>query len=559
MHDLVITNARICDGLGSAIVPGNLAVKDGRISALGDDVGNGREVVDAGGLVLAPGIVDTHTHYDAQITWDPLLAPSPALGVTTVVMGNCGFTIAPCRAADRELTMRNLVRVEGMSLDAMHAGIQWCFESFPEYMDAIAEQGVGPNVAAFVGHSSVRTYVLGDDASRRAATVDEIQQMCAIVREAMDTGAIGFATSTSPSHNGADGDPMPSRLADDDELRALVGVLGESKRGIFMLTKGGGTSIPFLESLAAENSRPVMIAALLHNSTNPDGVFDELEQIREGRERGHRLYGQVSCCPLTMEFTLRAPYPMEGIAAWAPALTAAPDAVPGILADAAFRDAVERDLSEPATVRLFNGEWQKLRVLEVCKPENRRFEGRSVAEIAAEEGKRPLDWMLDLALAEDLRTTFVAVLLNSDDSAVARLLTHPASAIALSDAGAHLSFFCDAGFGLHLLGYWVRERHAMSLAEGVRRLTSEPADIYGICHRGRLSVGAHADLLLFDPLRVDRGPSRRVFDLPAGAPRLTTDAVGVLGVWVNGTRIVDENGARSDAPRPGRLLREFAC
>ncbi|TDJ18623.1 MAG: hypothetical protein E2O65_05790 [Gammaproteobacteria bacterium] len=559
MHDLVITNARICDGLGSAIVPGNLAVRDGRISALGDDVGSGREVVDAGGMVLAPGIVDTHTHYDAQITWDPMLAPSPGLGVTTVVMGNCGFTIAPCRAADRELTMRNLVRVEGMSLDAMHAGIQWRFESFPEYLDAIAEKGMGPNVAAFIGHSSVRTYVLGADAPRRAATADEIQQMRAIVREAMDTGAIGFATSTSPSHNGADGDPMPSRLADDDEMRALVSVLGERKRGIFMLTKGGGTSIPFLESLAAENSRPVMIAALLHNSTNPEGVFAELDQISQGRERGHRLYGQVSCCPLTMEFTLRAPYPLEGIAAWSPALTAAPQAVPGILADAAFRNAVERDLSEPASVRLFNGEWQKLRVLEVCKPENRRFEGRSVAEIAAEEGKRPLDWMLDLALAEDLRTTFVAVLLNSDDSAVARLLTHPASAIALSDAGAHLSFFCDAGFGLHLLGYWVRERHAMSLAEGVRRLTSEPAEIFGIRHRGRLSVGAHADLLLFDPLRVDRGPSRRVFDLPAGAPRLTTDAVGVLGVWVNGTRIVDENGARSDAPRPGRLLREFAC
>jgi N-acyl-D-aspartate/D-glutamate deacylase len=383
--------------------------------------------------------------------------------------------------------------------------------------------------------------------------------MCAIVHEAMDAGAIGFATSTSPSHNGADGGPMPSRLADDDELRALVGVLGECKRGIFMLTKGGGTSIPFLESLAAENSRPVMIAALLHNSTNPEGVFAELDQISQGRERGHRLYGQVSCCPLTMEFTLRAPYPFEGIAAWSPALTAAPDALPGILADTAFRDAVERDLSEPAAVRLFNGEWQKLRVLEVCKPENRRFEGRSVAEIAAQEGERPLDWMLDLALAEELRTTFVAVLLNSDDSAVARLLTHPASAIALSDAGAHLSFFCDAGFGLHLLGYWVRERHAMSLAEGVRRLTSEPAEIFGIRHRGRLSVGAHADLLLFDPLRVDRGPSRRVFDLPAGAARLTTDAVGVLGVWVNGTRIVDEDGARRDAPRPGRLLREFTC
>jgi len=527
MHDLVIANARICDGLGSPLRPGALAVRDGRISALGDDVGRGREQVDGGGLVLAPGIIDTHTHYDAQVTWDPSLKPSPALGVTTVVMGNCGFTIAPCRAVDRELTMRNLVRVEGMSLDAMKEGIQWRFESFPEYLDMIAEAGIVPNLAAFVGHSSVRTYVLGDDAPRRAATAAEVEQMCAIVREAMDAGAIGFATSTSPSHNGASGDPMPSRLADDDELRALVGVLGEVGRGIFMLTKGGGTSIPFLESLAAETSRPVMVAALLHNSTNPDGVFAELDLIRDGRERGHKLYGQVSCCPLTMEFTLRAPYPLEGIGAWSPALTAAPEEVPGILADRGFRDAVEHDLSEPAAVRLFNGEWHKLRVLEVANPENRHFEGRSVAEIAAGEGKRPLDWMLDLALAEDLRTTFIAVLLNSDESAVARVLTHPASAIALSDAGAHLSFFCDAGFGLHLLGFWVRERQAMSLPEGVRRLTSEPANIYGIRDRGCLTVGAHADLLLFDPQCVGRGPSRREFDLPAGAARLTTDAVGV--------------------------------
>jgi len=558
MHDLVITNALICDGLGSAIVPGSLAVTDGRISALGDDVGRGHAVVDADGLVLAPGIVDTHTHYDAQVTWDPSLAPSPGLGVTTAVMGNCGFAIAPCRPGDRDLTMRNLVRVEGMSLEAMRAGIRWGFESFPEYLDMLAANGMVANLAAFIGHSSVRTYVLGEDAPRRAATAAEIHEMRAIVRQAMHAGAIGFATSTSPSHNGASGEPMPSRLADERELRALVGVLGELNRGIFMLTKGGDTSIAFLESLAAENARPVMIAALLHNSTNPDGAMKELERIREGRERGHRIYGQVSCCPLTMEFSLRAPYPLEGIAAWVPALTAAPADVPGILADAEFRDAVKRDLSRPAPVRLFNGEWQKLRVLEVAKPENRRFEGRDVAEIAASEGRPPLDWMLDLALAEDLRTTFVAVLLNSDEQAVAAMLTHPTSAIALSDAGAHLSFFCDAGFGLHLLGHWVRERQTMSLPEGVRRLTSEPAEIYGIPERGRLSVGAHADLLLFDPERVDRGPSRRVFDLPGGAARLTTDAIGVHGVWVNGVRVVEEEGAGSgDTRRPGRLLRDF--
>lgn len=561
MHDLVIGNALICDGLGSAIEPGSLAVSGGRISAISlgprADVGEGRETVDGRGKVLAPGIIDSHTHYDAQITWDPMLSPSPALGVTTVVMGNCGFTIAPCRPSDREITMRNLVRVEGMSLDAMQEGIRWNFESFPEYMDMVAASGVVPNVAAFVGHSSVRTYVLGDDAPRRAATADEVEEMCAIVRDAMDAGAIGFATSTSPSHNGATGEPMPSRLADDDELRALVGVLGETGRGIFMLTKGGGTSIAFLESLAASTSRPVMVAALLHNSTNPQGVFDELDRIEEARRRGNAVYGQVSCCPLTMEFTMGAPYPLEGIGAWSPALTASADALPGILAEAGFRDAVERDLREPAPVRIFNGEWHKLRVLEVVRPENRRYEGRSIAEIAAEENRRPLDVMLDLALAEDLRTTFVAVLLNSDDAAVARVLNHPASAIALSDAGAHLTFFCDAGFGLHLLGHWVRERGAMSLEEGIRRLTSEPADIYGIRDRGRLTEGAHADLLLFDPERVGRTESRRVFDLPAGAARLTTDAIGVHGVWVNGERVVDETGICVRDARPGRLLREF--
>lgn len=557
MHDLVIENARLCDGLGSTIVPGALAIDGGRISALGEDVGEGREIVDAKALVLAPGIIDTHTHYDAQITWDPWLDPSPAMGVTTVVMGNCGFTIAPCRPADRELTMRNLVRVEGMSLDAMHAGIHWGFESFPQYLDMLEAQGMALNVAAFAGHSSVRTYVLGEEAPKRSATADEIRRMCAIVRDAMEAGAVGFATSTSPSHNGASGEPMPSRLAADDELEALVGVLGEVGRGIFMLTKGGGTSIAFLESLAARSSRPVMIAALLHNSTKPRGVFDELEQIRAARARGNRLYGQVSCCPLTMEFSMRAPYPLEGISAWSRALTAAPEELEGVLADAEFRDAVERDLDEPAPVRLFNGEWHKLRVLEAVRPEHRHFEGRSIAEIAAETGRRPLDCMLDLALAEDLGTTFVAVLLNSDDAAVAELLTHPASAIALSDAGAHLGFFCDAGFGLHLLGYWVRERGAMTLEEAVRRLTSEPADIFGIPDRGRLAVGACADLLLFDPERVARGPSRRVFDLPAGAARLTTDAIGVHGVWVNGTRIVDASGVHRNATRPGRLLRSF--
>lgn len=558
MHDLIIKNALICDGLGSPLTPGSVAVSGGRIVSIGDDVEPARQVMDAGGLVLAPGIIDTHTHYDAQITWDPMVDPSPGLGVTTVVIGNCGFTIAPCKPEDRDLTMRNLVRVEGMSIEALRAGIDWSFESFPEYLQSLESRGTGPNVAAFLGHSSVRTFVMGEDAPRRAAGDDEIRQMAAIVRDAMKSGAVGFATSTSPSHNGASGDPMPSRLADEREMSTLVGVLGECNRGVFMLTKGGGTSVESLESLAADSGRPVVIAALLHNSTRPNAVFEDLERIAAAQSRGRKLFGQVSCCPLTMEFTLEAPYPFEGIASWRPAMDAG-DKLGLLLRDADFRARVRKDLEEPVAVRLFNGEWDKLKVVEVNKPENRRLEGQTVKAAAEEAGVHPLDWLLDLSLEEEFQTTFAAVLLNSDEQAVGRLLTDPYSTIALSDAGAHLTFFCDAGFGLHLLGYWVREKSLMPLEEAVRRLTGQPAEIFGIRDRGRLTEGAFADLLLFDPAQVNRGPARRAFDLPGGARRLTTDAVGVHGVWVNGKRIVDESGICAEGALPGVLLKEFAA
>ncbi len=557
MHDLVIKNAQICDGLGNPVLPGSLAVAGDRIAAVGDDVGPGRQVIDADGLVLAPGIIDTHTHYDAQITWDPMVDPSPAHGVTTVVIGNCGFTIAPCKPEDRDLTMRNLVRVEGMAIEALRAGIDWSFESVPEYLQMLERRGMGPNVAAFVGHSSVRTYVMGEDAPRRAASEEEIQRMVSIVREAMISGAVGFATSTSPSHNGASGEPMPSRLADKREMDALVNVLGEVGRGVFMLTKGGGTSVDYLESLAAASGRPVVIAALLHNSTRPGAVFDDLAEIANAQSRGRRLFGQVSCCPLTMEFTLEAPYPFEGIASWRPAMDAG-DRLQSLLKSPEFRARVRKDLEQPIAVRLFNGEWDKLKVVEVAKSKNRQLEGKSVKAAAEEAGVDPLDWILDLSLEEELKTTFAAVLLNSDERAVAKLLTDPFSSIALSDAGAHLTFFCDAGFGLHLLGHWVRRQGIMPLEEAVRRLTSQSAEIFGLRDRGRLTQGAFADLLLFDPENVDRSPTRRVFDLPGGARRLTTDAVGVHGVWVNGSRIVNESGVCADGLLPGMLLREFS-
>jgi len=559
MHDLLIHNALLIDGLGNPPRHADIAVTDGRIAAIGDGLGSGRESIDAQGLALAPGIIDTHTHYDAQVTWDPDLAAATSVGVTTAIIGNCGFTIAPCRAEDRDLVMRNLTNVEGMALEALRAGIQWDFESFPDYLHTLERRGLGVNVAAFMGHSSIRTFVMREDAPRRAAQPAEIEAMRQIVVEGMRAGATGFATSTSPAHNGDAGVPMPSRLADEGELFALTGALRDAGRGVFMLTKGGQTEVSFLEEIAARNGRPVIVAALLHNSTNPDAVFSDLDQIAAANARGRSLIGAISCCPLTNEFTLQAPYPFEGLAAWQPALGQKGDAFKRVIADRAFRAALRAELSQPALFRLFNGEWDKVYVVETARLENRSLENRSLAEIGRDRGADSLDALFDLALAEDLATLFTATLLNSDETAVARMLKHPHSMVSLSDAGAHLTFFTDAGFGLHLLGHWVRERRVLALEEGIRKLTSEAARVFGIADRGRLQVGCAADLMLFDPATVGRGPSERRFDLPAGAPRLFRPAIGVYGVWVNGVRVVDERGPMDSPPRAGRVLREFVA
>jgi N-acyl-D-aspartate/D-glutamate deacylase len=443
-----------------------------------------------------------------------------------------------------------------MSLDALRAGIRWEFETVPEYLAMLERNGGGLNLAAFVGHSSVRTFVMREDAARRAATPAEVETMRALVADGMRAGAIGFATSTSPAHNGDGGIPMPSRLADEAEMFALTGAL--DGRGVFMLTKGGQTKMSFLEEIAARNGRPAVVAALLHSNTAPDAVFRDLDAIGAANARGRRMVGAISCCPLTMDFTLAAPYPFEGLAAWQAALGQKGEAFKRVVADRAFRDAIRAELAQPAVFRLFSGEWDKVVVVETALAANRALENRSLADIGRSQGKDPLDAILDLALAEDLATVFAALLLNSDEDAVARLIRHPHSLVSLSDAGAHLTFFNDAGFGLHLLGHWVRERGALTLEEGVRKLTSEPARVFGIRGRGRLETGCAADLMLFDPATVARGPKRRVFDLPAGAARLMTPALGLHGVWVNGERVVDANGPIPGAPRAGRLLREFA-
>ena len=561
MHDLVIRNATVVDGLGNPRREGeSLAAREGRIVAMGPDVGRGVEEIDAAGRVLCPGIVDLHTHFDAQLTWDSYATPSVGLGVTTVVAGNCGFTIAPCREEDRDRTLRNLTHVEGMSLDALRAGVDWDFETWPEYLAMLERKGTVPNVACFVGHSSVRTYVLGDEASSRAATPGEVAEMKRIVIDAMDAGAIGFSTTTLEQHNGENGIPMPSRLADEHEMFELTGALGDVGKGVFMLTKGMTSTIPWLEEIAARNGRPVMVAAMFVDPNDPERVFRELDEIGDAKGRGRELWGQVGCFPLGMEFCLAHPYPLEALLAWRPAMEApSPEEFRRIVSDASFRDAIKAEARTTGVpLRFSYHQWDHMRIMEAAKPENRDLVGRVVGDLAREAGKDPFDWYLDHCLDGEMDSLVDCHMFNVDEEQVKDLLAHPHGVLGLSDAGAHLSFLCDAGFGLHMLGHWARDRADLTLEQAVQSVTSQLADVYRIKERGRLKVGACADLLLFDPGTVGRGERVRKWDLPAGADRVDTPPIGVEGVWINGRRVVNEEGVMKNGARPGRVLRDFA-
>jgi N-acyl-D-aspartate/D-glutamate deacylase len=354
---------------------------------------------------------------------------------------------------------------------------------------------------------------------------------------------------------------MPSRLADDKELRALVRAMGESGKGLYMLTKGSKTSIPYLEEIAIEAQRPVLIAALFHSNTNPTASFAWLRQVNEARARGHKLVAQTSCCPLSMDFTFKSPYLFESMQAWKPAMAAHGVAeLRRIYSDPAWRASVRKELEERRGRLLFNSEWHKLFVVETAREQNRSLEGATLAELAERAGKDPFEYMIDFALSEDLDTLFVAQLLHNDDKEVGKILADPDIHISLSDAGAHLTFFCDAGFGLHLLGHWTRDLGVLDLPQAVRRLTGQPATLFGIQNRGLLKQGHAADLMLFDPQTVARGPKRRAHDLPAGAARLTASAVGLHGTWINGTPVADARGFCADPrSRPGEVLRSFAA
>jgi N-acyl-D-amino-acid deacylase len=560
MFDLTITGGTILDGTGTPGVIGDVAIAEGRVVALGPGAAGGAESaasIDATGLVVSPGFVDIHTHYDAQVLWDRMMTVSPWHGVTTVVMGNCGFGVAPTRPENRELIVRTLEKVEGMSASALRAGLgdDWPFETFPQYLDAVEARGPAINVAAMIGHTPVRLEVMGQESTERPATDEEIARMRSIVAEAIDAGAVGFATSKSPTHVGFEGRPVPSRSAEMAEILALTGALGDAGRGVIQATMGSGLAFAEFAEITRRCGRPISWTALLAGVGGPGVSAWMLEESIKLLDQGLPVHPQVSCRPLNFEFTMAEPFPFESMRLFG-AISAAPDlaAKVAVYRDTTFRRELREKLAAGRGGAL-GGSWE--RTVVSWFPPDHDLDERNLAELADERGVDPTDLVLDLALESGLETRFRMAVLNYDEDEVEGLLTDPHTMIGLSDAGAHASQLCDSGFATHLLSRWVRERGAMSLPEAVRKLTQEPAEIFGLSDRGLLAQGRPADVVVFDPDTVACEPLRRVQDQPAGADRLIAEATGIEAVVVNGTILRRQGVDAVDAsgPLPGRLLR----
>ena len=543
MLDLVLRGGLICDGSGGPGRDADVAIEAGRVVAVGRAGGAARRTLDVGGLIVAPGFVDVHTHYDAQVTWDRLCTPSCWHGVTSVVIGNCGFALAPCRPRDRERLLRMLEHVEGMPFESLRAGVAWEWESFAEYVHALRARPLGVNVGALLGHSALRSYVMGDDAYTRAARTDEVAAMAALVREGMDAGALGLATSRSPAHVGEGGRPVPSRQAPRAEVDALVGAMAASGRGLLEITPEtfpvSADELAWLQGLARASRRPVSFSAIL-DVPDRHGVWEPVwAQLRDGLAAGAAVYPQVSCRPMRFDFDLATGCAsLDALPCWRRWRAASSHAARlALLADADFRAAVKAEAlgraEAPSSRR-----WGEVVLEEASRPQHAPFVGRTLAEIAAARGGDAIDALLALSAADDLRARFSMLLVNYDEEHVGALLRQPESLIALSDAGAHVSVLCDAGYATHLLGHWVRERGLFGWEEAVRRLSAMPAAIYGIADRGLLAPGRVADVVCFDPSRVAACAPEKVRDFPGGAARWVVRAEGVEHVFVRGEELM---------------------
>ena len=551
-YDLLIKNARICDGSGAPIAHGSVAVEDGTIVAVGEVSGTAHREIDAAGLVLAPGFVDIHTHYDAQIAWDRLLTCSCWHGVTTVLMGNCGVGVAPCKPGQTEVIAWDLVNVEAVPYEVLMEGVSWAWESFPDYMRAVTTPQVALNTAFLVPLSALRFYVMGDAATERGANAAEIAQMVDLLRESMQAGAFGFSASLLPQHIGYQGRPLSSRLTSREEMMAFAAVLRELGRGVIELAltcKPGTLSdeeLDLVVSLAQVSDRPVTFIAMLDVPGNEGECERSLAKVAPYRRKGLKIYPQTTPRSISQYYTLREPFLFGSLPSWKAAFNRSCEEQMALYRSAEFRRAFREDMKVGAM--LFKGQWDRLVVVAANNPVHQGYLNRSIQEIAEELGTDPLDTLLDLSLAEQLELGFTMSLINTNPEVVERLITHPDVLLGLSDAGAHVDQHCDAGMPTYLLHEWVHKRAAMTLEEGVRRLTSEPADFLGLHNKGRIAVGMDADLVLFDPATIRPLEPEWVSDLPAGKRRLVERAEGIAYTIVNGTVLFADNVHQGEFP-----------
>lgn len=548
MGEMVLRDALVVDGTRAPGRTADVLVRDGVIAEVGD-VGaiEGRDEVGLRGLVLAPGFVDPHTHYDAQVFWDRDLTPSSWHGVTTVVMGNCGFGVAPTRPEHREIVLQTLERVEGMPIEVLRLGLPWVFETYPEYLDAVDALPKRVHVASLVGHTPIRHFVMGDAATKREATTDEIRAMRALVEGAIEAGAVGLSTSKSPTHRGAGNKPVPSRLAAMSEIVELALAMGTARYGVLEATYGPGLFVDEFADLARRTGRPVTWAAVLAQRADPSWASSIVARTRE---LGGDVFPQMACRPVVFQLRLDDPTSLTGLESFKELRKLDVAKRRARYGDPIWRAGARNDL---AANSLWAGRFEDA-VVEESAAHGSFVGGPTLGELAAERGTHAFDMAVLLSLDDDLSTRFRVVLANDDEEQVAALLQEEGLMLGLSDAGAHTSQLCDANAPTHLLGYWTRERKVLSLEDAVWRLSGQPAEVFGLRDRGVIRAGAIADLVAFDPATVGSQQLERVRDLPGGADRVIARSIGVEHVWVGGTR-VRKDGVDLAGVAPGRLLR----